>query len=50
MFKGKKTYVVSLIALLSAFAGYYTGDLSIPQAAQMGLSAVLAATLRNGLC
>ena len=49
MFKGKKTYAVSLIGILSALAGYYTGDLSIPQAAQMGLSAVLAATLRNGM-
>ena len=49
MLKGKKTYVVSCIGILLALAGYFTGDLTIPQAAQMGLSAVLAATLRNGL-
>lgn len=49
MFKGKKTYIVSALGILSALAGYFTGDLSVSQAAQMAFSAFLASTLRNAI-
>lgn len=47
--KGKKTYIVAAIAVLTALAGYLAGDLTIPQAGQAILTAVLGATLRHGI-
>tara|TARA_R110000822_G_scaffold18434_3_gene60942 strand:- start:619 stop:777 length:159 start_codon:yes stop_codon:yes gene_type:complete len=47
--KGKKTYIVAVIAVLTAIASYLTGDLTIPQAGQAILTAVLGATLRHGI-
>jgi hypothetical protein len=47
--KGYKTYVVATVAIIGAFAGYLTGDLTTFQAAQTIGGALLAATLRNAL-
>jgi len=49
MLKGYKTYIVAGLALLGAVAGYLTGDLSLADAAQAGLTAVLGATIRSGV-
>ena len=49
MLKGKKTYVAALLTVLGAGAGYATGDATAMQAIQMAVTAILAATLRNGL-
>lgn len=46
---GKKTYMVSLAALLGAAYGYVTGDLSAPDAVQTALTAIIGATLRHGI-
>lgn len=47
--KGKKTYIAALLTVLGAGAGYATGDATAMQAIQMAITAILAATLRNGL-
>lgn len=47
--RGKKTYLTALVSVLSAIAAYLVGDLSIPEAAQIVLTAVLGATLRSGM-
>jgi VIT1/CCC1 family predicted Fe2+/Mn2+ transporter len=47
--RGRKTYVAAALAVLGAGAGYVTGDATAAQAAQMVLTAVLGATLRNSI-
>lgn len=47
--KGKKTYITAGLAILGAGAAYATGDATGAQAAQMAITALLAATLRHGL-
>jgi hypothetical protein len=47
--RGKKTYVAALLAVIGAGAGYATGEATAAQAAQMAVTAVLAATLRHGI-
>ena len=47
--KGKKTYVTAALAVAGAAAGYLTGEATVAQAAQMAITAVLAATLRHGM-
>ena len=47
--RGKKTYVAAGLTVIGAGASYLTGDASVVQAAQMAITAVLAATLRNAL-
>lgn len=49
MLKGKKTYVVAALAVLGAVAGYLTGDLSISDAIQTAVTAIIGATLRAGI-
>lgn len=49
MLNGKKTYLAALGALLGAVGGVLTGALSIADAAQIAITAVLGATLRNGM-
>jgi hypothetical protein len=48
-FKGKKTYVAAALTIVGAGASYLTGEATVAQAAQMAITAVLAATLRNGM-
>ena len=47
--KGKKTYVTALLAVIGAGAAYAVGDATAVQAAQMAVTALLAACLRNGM-
>jgi len=47
--KGKKTYITAIAALLSAFAGYISGDVTLSAALQLGFQAILAATIRGGI-
>lgn len=49
MFKGKKTYIVAGIGVLSALAAYLTGDATAAEAVQLAFTAVLGATIRNAL-
>lgn len=47
--KGKKTYLVALAGILSAVAAYASGDMAAADCLQTILTAVLGATLRNGI-
>ena len=49
MFKGYKTYIAAGLAVLTATAGYLTGDMELAQAIQLGFSAILASTVRAGV-
>lgn len=46
---GKKTYIVAVLAVLGAIAGYLTGDVQLNDALQLVITAVLGATVRNGI-
>ncbi len=46
---GKKTYTVAAGTVIGAAWGAYTGQMSVAEAAQIAIPAILAATLRNGL-
>ena len=47
--KGYKTYLVSALAVLGAVVSYLVGDLALVDAAQLALTAVLGATVRNAI-
>lgn len=47
--KGKKTYIVAGLAVLGALASYLVGDLAAADAAQLALTAILGATVRNSI-
>lgn len=49
MFKGQKTYIMAVVAVIGAVAGYLVGDLSLVDAAQLVVTAVLGATIRHGI-
>jgi hypothetical protein len=49
MFKGYKTYIVAGVAVISAIAAYLVGDADIADTAQLVLTAILGATVRNGI-
>ena len=49
MLKGKKTYVTATLAVIGAVAAYLVGDIALADAAQLVLTAVLGATIRNGV-
>lgn len=46
---GKKTYITAALGVAGAVAAYLTGDASLPDAFQIGLTAVLGATIRSGI-
>lgn len=46
---GYKTYIVAAVAVITAVAGYLTGELSAVAAGQAVLTAVLGATIRHGV-
>lgn len=46
---GKKTYFVSFASILGALAGVVSGQLSVPDAAQIIVTAILGATIRHGV-
>lgn len=47
--KGKKTYITAGVTILSAVAGYLSGDVTAASAAQLIVTAVLGATIRDGI-
>mgnify|MGYP003534242886 CR=1 FL=1 len=49
MFKGQKTYIMAVVAVIGVVAGYLVGDLSLVDAAQLAVTAVLGATIRHGI-
>ena len=49
LLKGKKTYVTGIMTVLGAIAGVLTGTLGIPEAIQLGVTAILGMTIRHGI-
>ncbi|UPT53188.1 hypothetical protein [Synechococcus phage Ssp-JY42] len=49
MLSGYKTYITAGVAIVGAVAGYLTGDVSMSDAAQLVVTALLGAFLRNGV-
>ena len=49
MFSGYKTYITAGVAVIVAVAAYLTGEADIATTAQACLTAVLGATIRNGI-
>lgn len=49
MLSGYKTYITAGVAIVGAVAGYLTGDVSISDAAQLVVTALLGAFIRNGV-
>ena len=47
--KGKKTYILGGLGLLTAIASYLVGDATAAEAGQAALTSVLAMTLRNSI-
>lgn len=46
---GKKTYFVAVASVLGAIAGVLSGQIAVPDAAQLIVTAVLGATIRHGV-
>lgn len=46
---GHKTYLLALAAVVGAFVGYATGDLTLQQALETAWAGGLAATFRHAL-
>jgi hypothetical protein len=49
MLSGYKTYIVAGVAVITAVASYLTGDMSAADAIQLAVTAILGATVRNGI-
>ena len=49
MFAGKKTYITAAVAVITAMAGYLTGEATVAQTAQLVFSALFATFIRNGI-
>lgn len=49
MLKGKKTYLTALATILGTAAGVLTGQLTLPDAVQLAVTAIIGATLRKGI-
>ncbi len=49
LIKGKKTYIVCVVAILYAIAGVWLGDLELAHAGEVVLTALGAAGLRHGM-
>jgi len=47
--KGNKTYIAGGIGLLTAIAGYLTGEMDLANAIQTGLISVIGIFLRSGI-
>lgn len=47
--KGRKTYILGGLGLLTAVVSYLVGDATAAEAGQAALTSVLAMTLRNGI-
>jgi len=49
MFKGKKTYILGGVSIIGAIASYLVGDISVVDAAQLVVPAVLGMTVRHSI-
>jgi precorrin-4 methylase len=49
MLSGYKTYIVAGVTVVGAVAAYLVGDATLPDTIQLVITAVLGATLRNGI-
>lgn len=49
MLKGYKTYLTAGVAAIGAVVGYLVGDLSLADAAQLLVTAVMGAFIRAGV-
>ena len=49
MFSGYKTYIVAAVAVIGAVAAYLVGDATLPDTIQLVVTAVIGATIRNGI-
>jgi len=49
MLSGYKTYVTAVLAIAGAIAAYLTGEASAMDAAQLVVTALLGAFIRNGV-
>ena len=49
MFKGYKTYITAGVAIIGAVAAYLVGDATATAAAQMIVTSLLAAFVRNSI-
>jgi len=49
MLKGYKTYITGTLTIISAIAGVLVGEVMIPDAIQLVVTAVLGMTIRNGI-
>jgi hypothetical protein len=49
MLKGKKTYVTGVLGVLGAIGFYFTGDMSLADAINTGITAILGMTIRAGI-
>lgn len=47
--KGYKTYIVGALGVLGAIASYLVGDVTIAEAGQLVLTAILGMTVRNAI-
>lgn len=49
MLSGYKTYITGGLAILGAVAAYVTGDATLTEAMNMGVTALLAMFVRSGI-
>lgn len=49
MLIGYKTYVVAAVAIIGAWAAWFTGDATMEAAIKMSIEAILAITIRHGI-
>lgn len=49
MLKGKKTYILAVATALYAIGGWYTGALTVQEAAEILLPVLGLATVRHGI-
>jgi len=49
MLSGYKTYITAAVAVVGALAAYFVGDATLADTAQLVVTAVLAAFVRNGV-
>lgn len=49
MLAGYKTYITAGVTVIGAVAAYLTGDADLMQTAQLVVTALLAAFVRNGM-
>ena len=49
MFKGYKTYITAALSILGALGAWAIGELELAEFIQITVTAILGATLRNGI-